>query len=876
MSRIQEIFPSQTPLFLFDASAFIYRGFYAYSAMQRKDGFPTSAIYNVARVLLKILRSEQPQYFAFILDGVGKSFRHELFPDYKQNRTKTPEGLIAQIEPVRTMVSLLGIPIIVSEYAEADDYIASLATQYKNDGVVIVGVDKDLRQCLNKHVILWDPSTKEEKIITEADFIAETGLLPHQWPDFQAIIGDSSDNIPGIKGIGEKTAYKIFEQYKTLEEIEEHIESFDSKIQKKLTPEIQNAYIYRELTRLSTTCCLRNKEELHIQEPQVALLDFIEEYELFSLRKDVSALYKVYGIDIAVKTAGSTNQEEKKNLTEEQLGLFSSPIKENEQEHVQEEYCTLAEVPIPENGIIAFYIEDEQLSIYTNGHSYFVLTYTEEELFAYMQSIQQCITIDTKKLFHLFPSLLTIQNIWRDIAIMAYLLNPEEREYTIEGIHAVWSSILPKEPASILEFIYEIALVFVEHLDAKGLYKLYQEIEQPLCSTLASMEHIGIGLHIQELQELLVYVEEKIQQKEQEIYTMAGKEFNIRSSQQLGSILFKERGLEHKSKTKTGHFSTSQETLEKLLDKDAIIGAILEFRTLEKLRSTYLEPLPKYADEHNRIHTTFNQLVTATGRLSSSNPNLQNIPIRGAFGQRIRNCFCADSGNVLVVADYSQIELRILAYISKEESLIKAFECNEDIHKRTASILYDISIDEVTKEQRRNAKAVNFGLLYGMGATKLARETKTTVTQAKEFIERYFERLGKVKKLHSSIVEEAKAKGYVTTLFGRRRYLPDIQSGNEQLSSQACRQAVNTVIQGTAADIIKKAMVTIWDNPLYKEMNAQLILQIHDELIIEVPKEYAEQTAHYMVADMTNITWKSENIPVSVEYGIATTWGMAH
>ena len=876
MSIVQDFFPSNAPLFLFDASAFIYRGFYAYSSMQRKDGFPTSAIYSVSRVLLKILCIEQPSYFAFILDGVGKSFRHEIFPAYKQNRSKTPEQLIVQIEPICQIVSSLGIPIFISESAEADDYIASLAEQYKDNGVVIVGVDKDLRQCLRDNVILWDPSSKEEKIMTKTDFIQETGLLPEQWPDFQAIIGDSSDNIPGIKGIGEKTAYKIFERYKTLEEIESNIDAFDVKIKSKLKSEMSNAYIYRELTRLSKTCYFIDKEALRIQDPKTSLMDLIEEYELFSLQKDVKTLYTIRNVEISTQRSYAESKDS--FLSAEQLSLFNRPLELENVHTISAIPCSITELPIPEDKNVVLYMHMDELYIYNKETDtiYKVVGYTEEHLYSYLQSANSCTTIHSKHLFRIFPSLLSLPISWKDIAIMAYLLNPEEREYTIESIYAVWSHALPRESTTILDFIYQSALFFIEQLQAKDLYALYIEIEQPLCFLLASMENEGIGLDTRALQELLIYVEEEIKHKEKEIYSLVGKEFNIRSPQQLGSILFNERGLEKKSKTKTGYFSTSQQTLEKLIDKDPMIREVLEFRMLEKLRSTYLEPLPKYIDEHKRIHTTFNQLGTATGRLSSSNPNLQNIPIRGIFGESIRNCFCADQGNILVVADYSQIELRILAYLSQEESLVDSFARNEDIHKRTASILYDIPIEEVTKEQRRNAKAVNFGLLYGMGATKLARETKTTLSQAKEFIATYFERLGRVKKLHASIIEDAKAKGYVKTLFGRRRYLPDIQSANEQFSSQARRQAVNTVIQGTAADIIKKAMVNIWSNDVYKKMKAKLILQIHDELIIEVPKEYGEVIAEHMVSDMTNITWREFSIPLIVECGIATTWGRAH
>lgn len=881
MSIAQQFFPSVTPLYLFDASAFIYRGFYAYSSMQRKDGFPTSAIYNITRVLLKLLRTEDPRYFAFVLDGVRESFRHKIFPEYKKNRSKTPEYLLMQIEPIKKIVESFGIPIFVTEDAEADDYIASLSKQYEQDGVIIVGVDKDLRQCLNSHVIMWDPSSKDERIITEESFIEETGLSPSQWPDFQAIIGDSSDNIPGVKGIGEKTARKIFEQYKTLESIEEHIEMLEPKVRNKLENEMQQIYMYRELTRLSVSCCPIKKELLQVQKPKPTIMEYIQEYELHSLRREVEALYTKYGIQkiqkeaVVIESPSKSNQEkQEKDKGSLQLSLFTLK-KEDVSFHTIEgiaidfEHLEKAEK-------IMLYRTEREIYIGIRETIYHIEEYTEESFLLYMRSVKECNTIQTKELFTHFPALLGYSIQWHDIAIMAYLLSPEERGYTIDTLYAVWNTSLEEETKTVVEFITKITEFFITELTIKGLYELYTVIEQPLCSILVTMERYGICLDIEALENLLRTVEESIEEKEEMIYTMAGKTFNIRSSQQLGNIIFNELGLEHKTKTKTGHFSTSQDTLEKLIDKHPIVEAIIDFRMLEKLRSTYLEPLPKYADSEDRIHTTFNQLITATGRLSSSNPNLQNIPIRGIFGHRIRNCFCAKEGHILVVADYSQIELRILAYLSKEPTLVDAFIKGEDIHKRTASILYDVSIEEVTKEQRQNAKTINFGLLYGMGAMKLAREMKSTLNQAKEFISVYFERLGNVQALHARIIEEASLQGYVSTLFGRRRYLPEIQSRNEQFASQARRQAVNTVIQGTAADIIKKAMVDIAHNPLYQTVEAKLILQIHDELIIEVPKEHGEYVAQAVVKDMESIEWHNTAIPLEVEYGIASRWGDAH
>ena len=847
--------------------------------LKRADGFPTNALFIVSRILMKMLRDEHPEHVAFVLDGRGKNFRHEVYPDYKANRSATPEDLIVQFEPIKEMVQHLGLHLIVSEGCEADDCIAALAGRLKKDyPVVIVGADKDLKQCLDANVVLWDPDTKREKLTTLEDFEEETGLTPAQWPDYQAIIGDSADNIPGVPGIGPKTADKIFAQFGTLEEIKEGFEELKPNLQKKFAEHLDNMFMFRKLTTLETTSCDDQKlDDFAVKTiDRDAILEFINKYELRALVRDVNAL---------ANTGAPAPAPKKKKVETGQLGLFGGGEKVVPDEPDARPAMSVNDV----TGLtrckgkriavlLAGQTESDSMLVAVDSME-FLYAGTVEELVAYAQDAASIVTPDVKSLYRADANWFSIApEKLLDLGLVAYLLNPEDRDYSWKKLSRRADELdISRKNGGLLALA--IAEELERSLDGGHLRPLMLDIELPLVGVLAHMEEAGIRIDRAAFAEFLKEVQADIDTLTRVIYELAGKPFNIRSAQQLGKVLFEDLGLTSKTKTSGGQASTSQAVLEKLAGQHEIIDRILEYRKLEKLRSTYLEPLPKLADENDRIHTTFNQLATATGRLSSSNPNLQNIPARGEFGTRMRGCFVASEGNKLVSADYSQVELRVLAHCSEDPTLLEAFMQDKDIHSSTAALLFDKSLDDVSADERRDAKTINFGLIYGMGPQKLAGELKISLKEAKEFIARYFEKLQHLKEFYNKVEEDCKAHGYVATLASRRRYLPEITSGNNMLQSQARRQAINTVIQGSAADIIKIAMIKTAEDQQLKQLGAQLILQIHDELVLEVPEENAEAAAKRLQEIMSKIAPDGEHVlrvPLKVDAGIGDRWSDAH
>ncbi len=876
MSLKKRLGLTKEPVYLIDGSAFIFRGFYAFQNMQRSDGLPTNALFIVLRIMLRLLREENPTYVGFFMDGKGPTFRHTMYEAYKANRSATPEPLIQQLEPIRRGIKELGIPLHVSNQCEADDCIASLAARFKQERpVIIVGADKDLKQCLDHNVYLWDPGAKQEKITDLEAFTKETGLTPDQWADFQAIIGDSSDNIPGVPGIGPKTAAQIFADHPTLEAIETHAATLKPAIQKKFAGQWDAVYLYRRLTTLDTARCADISLEslcvvpMHTQ----SVTAFLREFELRTLARDLGdSLLGTRATD-TVPTPSAV-----------QGTLFDTPTP-----------SATSPVPIvhtpdmlpPAQGQVALVpLEPEAntakptLALMLNGTEY-QYTGTPEVLaehFALCPDTVTFIAPDVKSLYRAHPSWRKLAiHRWFDLGLAAYLLNPEERDYSWQRLARKNEefSIAPHLPATLA---LALAQDLADRLHGVGLMPLLTTLELPLIPVLADMECNGIHIHRQEFGHFLLEVQQELDRLTQEVHTAAGGSFNIRSSQQLGELLFGTLGLRAGTKTKGGLASTSQAVLEKLAGTHPIIDSILEYRKLEKLRSTYLAPLPRLADHSGRIHTTFNQLATATGRLSSSHPNLQNIPVRGPLGQRMRRCFTAATGYKLIAADYSQIELRVLAHVSGDPTLRSAFDNNEDIHSRTACLLYDVSPRALTPDQRRNAKTINFGLIYGMGPQKLARELKLTLTEAKSFIEHYFSKLSRLKKFYDGVEYSARKTGYVTTLAGRRRLLPDIHSNNKQLASQARRQAINAVVQGSAADIIKIAMLQTAADTTLTHLGARLVLQVHDELLLEAPEHTAQKAALRLVDIMIAVRPKDValDVPLAVAYGIGNNWGEAH
>jgi DNA polymerase-1 len=880
MSLKERLQLQNDPIFLLDGSAFIYRAFFGNKNLRRSDGFPTNALVVVTRILLRILREEKPRHLLFVQDGRGKNFRHEIYPLYKANREAMPEELVVQIEPVRRMLRALGISQEVSENCEADDCIASLAARFSpRHPVIIVSGDKDLKQCLGPNVFMWDPAAREEKLLTEAQFTEESGVRPAQWPDVQALVGDTSDNIPGVPGIGPTTARKIFSICSSLEDIQNRLEQLPEKIRDKLRDQMENAFVWRKLTTLSQKVC----ESLTLQDMAVRPADMeqcralSDEFELLALRREIAALTPVQGESAALAgSAVSPRPGRQASLLDEPGGGTDEPdtsVPELRDPTALPD-CANRDVALirPQGAALHLRVADPGSEFRWTGHP--------EVLRPWLAHARRVVTADVRELIaaNLCSGISHAgEPEYFDLGIAAYLINPEESDYSWPRLASRFGAALKADggPATLA---LAMASAFETRLKNDGLFDLYATLELPLTPVLVRMEALGVAVDAAAFQAFLTDVQQQIDTLTEKIYAHAGAPFNLRSAQQTGDVLFNVLRLPKPRKTRGGQDSTSQQTLEKLAGSHAIVDDILQFRKLEKMRSTYLAPLPRLMDGQGRLHTTFNQKATATGRLSSSNPNLQNIPVRGPMGKRMRACFIAAPGKGLVSADYSQIELRVLAHISGDRTLLEAFRRNEDIHTRTAALIYDLPPEQVNGDQRRNAKTINFGLIYGMGAHKLAQEIKISSNEAREFIARYFARLTGLKEFYDNVEAAAKKNGFVTTLGGRRRLLPDINSSNGQACALARRQAINTVIQGSAADIIKLAMLAVAQDDELRRMDARLLMQVHDELLLEAPEATAKDAGARTAGLMANVTPGGVrlSVPLTVDWGVGKNWADAH
>ena len=891
MSLKQRLGFTQEPIYVMDGNAFLFRGYFANSRMTRTDGFPTGALFIVGRVLLKLLREEKPSHFVFIMDGHGKNFRHEIFPAYKANRPAAPEELVMQIEPLRKMVHALGMKVVVSEQCEADDCIASLAAKYGRERpIVIVGVDKDLRQCLTPNVVMWDPASKEEKLVTLDSFRADTGLEPEQWPDVQALIGDTSDNVPGVKGIGEKTAEKLFRDFRSLEDVRDRMAEVPPTIRKKLEGNEEAMFLYRELTRLHTDCCTVPLEDMAVNAMDGAeARTFLREFEMHSLLRELDSLIRQGIVKLAEAPAEAEGQPAapapRSIRAGAQLSLFDTapavPALNAIADVSALPSCAgrvVAVTPAP----VVNRSQDPGFSVAVStpsGVKEHIFGGDTRALVTWASQAELLVTPDFKRLLHQHAAWGVVEPArCFDLGLAAYLLAPEDRDYgwpSLSARHSGKSGLPMERPGAVALSLHAEQ---ARRLEEAGLMPLLVHVEMPLIPVLASMEKAGITIDRAALKVFLDEVQGELDRLTARIYEEAGEVFNIRSAQQIGDILFRKLGLSSGKSTSGGQASTSQAVLEKLSGEHPVVDALLEYRKQEKMRSTYLEPLPRLADQDGRIHTTLNQTATATGRLSSSNPNLQNIPVRGDMGRRMRTCFTAGPGMKLISADYSQVELRVLAHYSQDPTLVAAFRNGEDIHTRTAALLYDVEPSEIGPDERRKAKTINFGLIYGMGPRKLAQDLAIPMAEAKMFIERYFARFAHIKEFFDSVEESARELGYVTTLSGRRRPLPDMRSLSGQARALAERQAVNTLIQGSAADLIKFAMLAVFNDKELRRLKARLLLQIHDELIVEVPEDNAQAAAERLSALMVDTaSWGIDlAVPLVADAGIGQNWGEAH
>ena len=862
-------------LLLIDGHSILSRAFYGVPFLNNKEGIPTNGIYGFLNILFKEIEAEETEHVAVAFDLPKPTFRHKLFPEYKGTRKGMPEELKEQVPLLQELLRKMNMPLLMMEGFEADDILGTIAKQMQEQGkeVVVVSGDRDLLQLSDEHIKISIPKTSkgETKVYSyyPKDVEEEWGVSPLEFIDLKALMGDSSDNIPGVPGMGEKTATWIIQKYKSIEEAYAHAEDPDFKVPRKpnagkdLKEHYDLAKLSKELATINTkvpiTLNFSDCKWENYANPESN--DLIRKWEFRSL-------YSRF--------------EETGKSAEKKLSL-------PEWKDVEDPYLAkIAFKDAKKQKSAGLFLQkekaDEELYFYlclSDSRLYRMpLSLCEEELKALLQE-GEYFTLQLKDQYHLWEGFL--EGKIHDLSLGAYLLNPLKDSYGYDDLARDYMDmVLPgrKELQSSSEeglysaFVSKLAAdkIFQE-LKATEQWELYTDVEEPLVPVLFRMEKAGI---LVDKKALLSYGEElkkKIAELQEEIYAMSGEEFNINSPQQLGVILFEKMQIPGGKKTKTG-YSTAVDVLEKLQEDYPIVGKIMEYRTYSKLNSTYAEGLSNYVGEDQRIHGSFQQMVTATGRLSSTEPNLQNIPIRTEMGRVFRSVFIPKEGSVFLDADYSQVELRLLASLSKDEKLIEAYRKDADIHRVTASEVFHVPLDSVTPELRRNAKAVNFGIVYGISAFGLSEGLSISRQEAKEYIERYFATYPKVKEYLDGEVAFAKEHSYVKTLFGRRRPLPEIHASNFMRRSFSERVAMNAPIQGTAADIIKKAMVVVDQRLQEKQCKSRIVLQIHDELLLEVEKEELDTVKEILVSAMENVV--SLPVPLIVEATVGNNWDEAH
>lgn len=862
-----------------DGSSLLYRAFYALPLLTTASGQYTNAVYGFATMLAKLIDDLEPDTIVIAFDKGKKTFRNDLFEEYKGTRKPTPTELVGQIPLIHELVESFGIKLVEEAGYEADDIIGTLATKAAVQGneVIVVTGDRDALQLIgdNIKVMITKKGISEMQVFDEDSFKEKYGLEPIRLIDLKGLMGDSSDNIPGVPGVGEKTATKLLLEYGTIENVLENIPNVSGKkLQEKLQENKELAILSKKLATIIRDMPIEYDSENYKMVPNVEKLRaFCIKYEFRSVLARLDSLFSVDD------------------------GLGFGTVVENLPPEVTviEDYSTLQEVleDIKKAKQFVFYpvleghIPNVQVKGMAIANQAGEALYVSNLLQGWQNLMQLFVDQTIIKITHdfkpLYQAKLDIKGTIFDTMLAAYLLDPTANAY---GLGSLMEKYLNQynEPTEFETTESRVAWAVLcvrdlygkiqEKLEETKLDKLYKDIELPLLEVLAFMETTGITVDRDKLKDISKELAEKIEVILKEIYLLAEVEFNVNSTKQLGEILFDQLHLPVIKKTKRG-YSTDAEVLEKLADEHPIVNKILEYRTLTKIKSTYLDGLDVLINEESgRIHTSFNQMVTATGRLSSSDPNLQNIPVRSETGKRIRELFVPGEGyQCLLSADYSQIELRVLAHMSGDKNFVEAFTHNQDVHTRTASEVFGVPMEEVTSELRSRAKAVNFGIVYGISDYGLSRDLNVTRKEAAQYIENYFDKCAGVKKFIDEVVQEAHKQGYVTTLFGRRRYLPDINSSNYNQRSFAERTAMNTPIQGTAADIIKKAMIDVYRELKKQDLRSRILLQVHDELLLEVVEEEIEIVTAILKEAMQQTV--SLNVPLTIDVNTGDNWAKA-
>ena len=867
---------------LVDGNNLLFRSYYATAytgnIMKNSKGFPTNAIYGFINMINKIINEEKPEYMMIAFDK-GKTFRHEKYADYKGGRSETPDELKQQFPVAKEICEAMGIHYFEIDNYEADDIIGTFAKEVNNNPdfiATIVSSDKDLLQLITDEVDVKLLKQTGFIRMDKNEFIKTYGVDPINMIDLKALMGDSSDNIPGVKGIGEKTAISLLTKYHTIDNLYEHIDEVTGKTKEKLELDKENAYKSYDLATIYTEVPIDVNLD-NIKYNGIKALEYIkllEDLEFYSLIKK---------IDIDKDMIDNKEEVKTSNHKEVEVEILNDITNFK----IDGDYSLYLEI-LGEN-----YHKDKPLGvgIYNDKINVFIpfdVLLTNKNIF---NNDYKMSTYDLKKVLYIFrKNDIKLPNADFDTMVAAYLLNynikddisylAKNKGYNIDFYEDIYGKgtklheIDEKELAKVLiekaRFIYDTEELFKNELNEDGSLLLFHNIEMPLINVLTDMEFTGIKVDKNYLENFGKELREKITKLEKEIYDLAGVEFNVSSPKQLGSILFETMGIPYPKKIKDNNYSTSKEILDKLVGEYEIVDKILEYRMLTKLESNYVEGLINEISEDGKIHTIFTQTLTRTGRLSSISPNLQNIPIRTEEGKLIRKAFLPEDNSCILSSDYSQIELRIFASLANATNLIEAFKSGADIHAKTASDIFGVAIENVDKNMRRQAKAVNFGILYGISGFGLAEDLGIDFKEANKFINSYLDTYPDIKKYREDIIRDAEEKGYVKTIMNRKRVIDEIKNKNYMIKEQGKRIALNTPIQGSSADILKKAMIEIYDEFNRKGLKSKMLIQVHDELVFNVYNNELEEVKKIVKRIMENTY--TLNVPLLVDIEVGTDW----
>lgn len=846
-------------LVLIDGNSLVNRAFFATPHFTNKAGFPTNGIFGFIKLFLKIVRDLKPKYAVVAFDEHAPTFRHKKYAQYKGTRKPMPEDLVVQMPVLKECLALMNVKMCSMEGIEADDILGSLTRKFDSVESYVYTGDRDSYQLVkeNVNVCYTLKGVSEILRLTEDNFYETVGLRPAQIIDLKALMGDASDNIPGVPGIGEKMAKNLLSEYESLEDVYAHLDALKPACRNKLEANKDLAYLSKDLATIDVNVPLNfGLEDCLLKTPFSA-----------AVRQKFAALdFRMLYSDESLYEAENASEEaerEQKTVPVRKISSYSE---------VKEEIRCARSVALSWEEKKSFYIIGGSCEYeITMGEDLLSLGTTETEIGRILQAIfgekeKLVILYRAKEAMYAAEKFgVKIEAEFEDVSILKYLVDFSDKDESLNFILESYG--YSKEcPAYSLALLYEL---LKEKNAASGMEELYREIEKPLCEVLYRAERVGAAVNESLLRSMGESYSARIGEISEEIYRLAGEKFNLNSSAQLGKILFEKMGVSGGKKSKSGAYSCGADVLEKLAPDYKIAAEVLKYRKIQKLNSTYIEGLKPFIRD-GRVHTTYTQTVTSTGRLSSKNPNLQNIPIRTEEGREIRKLFVASEGNILLDADYSQIELRLMAHFSDCKGLIEAFNKGADIHRETAAKVYGISPEAVTGDMRRRAKAVNFGIIYGESAFGLSQSLGIGQSEAAEFIRKYFESYPEVKEYLDETVAFAKTNGYVTTLFGRKRSIPELKASNFMLRKFGERAAMNMPLQGTSADIIKLAMISTYRELRERRMRSELILQVHDELVLDAPLEEAEETKILLKECMENVV--KLKVPLIAEVSEGKNW----